>query len=424
MNKIFYIISIILILLTSCTPFDWDEARGELIKKNIENEYQISFAEEFGTYGVLNIDPNHEWGFKNILSEIELNTRTAVPNANQWGVDPYNLNVPKPLTQKQKDFVTEWFTNTLNPNSIAINWTDYFAQQVSSTIYGNHMDALYDNGDNYNNHVYNFNSGNCSETNVQGSDGQWKDRIMLMQGQSTTSFSYHETVSNTTWYDHYVIIPGEVIDPTNSLNEESIHGMFFLGFDYEAYKFEGSLDNVKRDYYFNDWIVKLTPAIPTKPEPLRIMAEDLGSIGDFDFNDVVFDVYINYNQWWHGNDYGIIILHAAGGTMPLYVDNHEVHKEFNVPTTQMVNTNGLSTVNRPIVLWRFIPTSANPIDIPILVENTKENVNYLINSEIGIAPGKIAVPISVKWSNEQVNIKTTYPKFNEWIEDQTKYFWN
>ena len=443
-------------LFSSCSDYDYGYDREDVANARLIAEYNESFAQTFGVRGTLHIDPEHNWGFKDIVpNEQPQETRVAIPNANQWGGDPYYLDVPYPLTQNQKDFVTNWFSTTENPTGIACSWTDYFAQQVSSTDYGRNMDLLYDNGENGDNHVFNFNSGNCSPTFVMAADGQWQDRIMFMQGQSTRSFSYHESVSDKTWYDHYVIIPGELIDPTNSLANnvvklkdangnpvkdkqgkdievsESIWGMYFLGFDYEAYKFEGSPDNVARDWYFNDWIIKITPGMITKPEPVRIMAEDLGDIGDFDFNDVVIDVYINYNQDWHGADYGIIVLQAAGGTMPLYVEAnpnepaHEVHEEFGVPTTQIVNTPDAAgtSVTRPVALWRFTPTSANPIDIKLIVENTIENIRYEIGSEIGVAPGKFAVPTTVQWSPECVNIETTYPKFVNWVEDQNNHFW-
>lgn len=401
--------------------FDWATARGEVAKEEKKQEYALAFAEEFGIYGVLNIDSSHNWGFVDIPQDTTIynETRSAQVNANQWF--DFGLDVPKPLTDIQKQVVTEWFSTHQNPNGIAVNWTEYFAQQVSSTNYGRHMDYLLDAGHGGTDHVNNFNSGDCSNTNV---GNIYQDKIMFMSGQSTKDFAYHETVSDKTWYDHYVIIPGEIIDPSNTYG---LWGMYFVGFDYEAYKYEGSWDNVSRDYYFNDWIIKISPGLLTKPEPVRIMAEDLGMIGDFDFNDVVFDVYIKYNEYWHGNDYAIVVLQAAGGTMPLYVDKHEVHEEFGVPTTQMVNTgNGsaqTNVVSRPIVVWSFTPKSANPKDIVIHVDNTKENLSYDIDYQVGKAPGKIAMPTTVNWSPECVNIKTTYPKFTQWVEDQNIKFW-
>lgn len=436
MKKLFYLLFALITLNACRANFDWESVKKDPLKE----EFKDCFAEAFGVYGVLNIDSTHVWGFTNFpYKEQPVETRAVRTNANEWG--DY-ADVPDPLTQNQIDFVTNWFTVTNNPKGIAVSWTDYFAQQVSSTEYGSHMDYLLDAGTKGNDHVNNFNSGDCSiNYNVWGGeltnpdDHNSKvfhaDKIQYMIGQSTKDFAYHESVSHNTWYDHYVIIPGEMIDPANTLGEngESIWGMYFVGFDYEAFKYVGSSDNVSRDYYFNDWIIKISPGIPQPSKMQRIMAEDLGSMDatDFDFNDVVFDVWINYNPYWHGNDYGVLVLRAAGGTMPLYVDGHEVHEEFDVDVTTMVNTGGnqttAPTVSRPIVMWNFVPTSANAIDIPIYVENTKNGKSYYIDSEKGVAPGKFAVPATVQWSQERINIKQTYPLFTAWCENQSIHFW-
>lgn len=404
---------IFLFLAISCrNDFDFESAH----KTYKQEEYTSAFAEEFGYYGAINIDENHKWGFSDFQYDSIPVTRSHNANSNMW--DQYNLDVPVPLTKTQKDVVTKWFTETKNPTGIAVNWTDYFAQHVSSTKYGKTMDYLLDAGTKGNDHINNFNSGTGTSINV---NGKWNDEIMYMYNQSTKDFAYHESVSERTWYDHYVIIPGEMIDPMNTYG---LHGMYFVGFDYEAQKKNGDTSNdVKRDYYFNDWIIKITPGLIKEDKMQRIMAEDLGEIGDFDFNDVVFDCYIQYNPWYTVDNYGLIVLRAAGGTMPLYVNGEEVHEKFGVDVTTMVNTGNGLAVERPIVIWRFIPTSANAVDIPIHVENTKEKSDYFVKSEIGKAPGKFAVPVNVKWSEETISIKTTYPKFPMWVEDQSKYFW-
>ena len=407
MKKILLLLSFL--CLTSCrVDFDFDSIhRNEALE-----EYKNAFTEEFGYYGILNIDKEHVWGFEDFESPVL--TRGSFVNANEWS--SYGLNVPLPLTEKQKTFVTDWFSETKNPSGIAVNWTEYFAQQVSSTEHGRHMDYLLDAGIKGNDHINNFNSGDCSYTNV---DNKYQDKIMYMQRQSTKDFAYHESISDITWYDHYVIIPGEMIDPSNKLSstDESIWGMYFVGFDYEA-KGQSSNQIIPRDYYFNDWIIKISPGLMQESKMQRIMAEDLGNIGDFDFNDVVFDCWIDYNR-----SYGVIILRAAGGTMPLYVDGHEVHEEFNVDLSTMVNTGNGFAVNRPIVIWSFVPKTSNALDIDIIVENTKIHKTYLIESEKGEVPGKIDVPVNVNWSLEKVNIKTTYPKFSAWCVNQENKFW-
>ena len=70
---------------------------------------------------------------------------------------------------------------------------------------------------------------------------------------------------------------------------------------------------------------------------LHVMAEDLSATekSDFDFNDVVIDVY-----YVDANTVKINLL-AAGGTLPLRIcenDLWEVHYLFDVPVTCMVNT--------------------------------------------------------------------------------------
>lgn len=434
--------------LTSCQDEDFGYESKEI-------EYQTAFKKSFGTP-----DANHTWGFHDISSsnEASIITRTANTNANEWGQKGYS--VPLPLTARQKEFVTKWFAETYNPQSIMVSWTDYFVQQVSSTAYGRHMDHLYDysafnptTGEKTGDHINNYNSGDCGTNGSVSSPlvkDQYTDRIQYMVNQSTKGFAFSESNASKLYTKNFVIIPGEWIDPNNILGNESVDplkdekgkvlqestggaihttnsiwGMYFVGFDYESFKFEGSPDNVARDYYFNDWIVRICPANIIKNEPVRIMAEDLGLIGDFDFNDVVFDVYMNYNQYDSNKTYGFIMLQAAGGTLELSVAGHEVHEAFEVPTNTVVNVG--ENPNDPFVTrgptqLKFTPTSANPIDIPIVVK-LKDGTTYSIGTERGKAPGKFAVPTTVQWSPEIVNIKTTYPKFPEWVQDESKHFW-
>ena len=80
-------------------------------------------------------------------------------------------------------------------------------------------------------------------------------------------------------------------------------------------------------------------------EEIRVIAEDLsvGEETDFDFNDVVFDVrrYTKATKL-HTLNQVEVILRAAGGTLPLYVDNKEVHLLFQADVDEMVNTNAKS----------------------------------------------------------------------------------
>lgn len=457
--------AIALATLSACSDFDFDKAHGTSVVKELKTNYDASFAEAFGSYGILTIDPQQNWGFNEMRSvENYLSTATRArvdPNANMWGG---YINVPAPLTDHQKEVVSHWFDVTNNPKGVAINFSDYFVQQVHKgtdeyTAHNNggpikgsdHMDQLADAMQ----HQFNYNAGDMSwnenvwdgslyDPNDPNSKIFHRDQIMLILDSSTAYFQFHCSEDSKWHQDCYVIIPGEMIDPSNTLAStgESIHGMYFVGFDFFA---DGQNPNqqVDRDYFFDDWIVRITPGIfknetpdnggsgsstgyGEDPQPLtaRIMCEDLGTTDDFDFNDVVFDVTFTSST----NAY--IVLRAAGGTMPLYIGNpneggQEVHELFGVPTEVMVNTNN-GSVNKPVATFNLPVTSTDPNDIPVVVINNRQAsaISYVLDATPGVAPRKICVTPDVDWADERVNIQTIYPNFAQWIQDHTVKFWD
>ncbi len=427
---------------SSCIEEDWGYTEDAI-------KYQSEFVKEFGKP-----DPNHKWGFVDMpLLEPFTETRGAGPNANEWGYQ--GLDVPYPLSQVQKDFVTNWFKNNQNPTGIAVSWTDYFAQQVYSTDRGRNMDQLLDAGHNGTDHVYNFNSGSCSENgsvtapwlsngNPTDRNGwpQYKDRIQYMTGQSTQDFVYHESLSGKWWRDHYVIIPGEMIDPDDTLAQkatyvkdsdgnlikdkqgnsipttESIWGMWFVAFDYEAAG-QSATQIIPRDYYFDDWIVRISPgSYSTKSQ--RVMCEDLGGSFDWDFNDVVFDAYIT----GQGNTREAhILVQCAGGTLPIIVGtndtSYEAHSLFHVSTSTVV-IRPKAPVQYTIALPNGQGNTTNVSTIPIYVNGN----NIAEDIQLGNVPQRFACPTTVDWQDELICISKKYPKFPDWAQDQnTKNVW-
>ena len=132
------------------------------------------------------------------------------------------------------------------------------------------------------------------------------------------------------------------VDGKIYLNLETINGLLDKGFlpvSGSAMKTWAKWED--SDGYFSDWIVTLTEAqrqdvTPVKPS-LHVLCEDLTAqdANDFDFNDVVFDVF-----YVDANTVTIKVL-AAGGTLPLRLcgrSNWEVHTLYNVDVKCMVNT--------------------------------------------------------------------------------------
>ena len=365
--------------------------------------YQENFVKTFG-----NIDPKNDWGFGQDIPCAPKPTKVANTNANEWGG---YVEVPKPLTDAQIATVTNWFKNHQNPQGIAVNWSDFFVQQVSSTDYGKNMDKL--TCGKAEDHINNFNSGDGSlnnnvcywqDPNDKNNKLTGPDKIQFMVNSSTECFGYHESrgTFNLQYNDKYKIIPGSMID-------SSVAGMYFVGFDYNSSKGENSPENIDADGYYNDWIVKITPGLY---KGQRIMCEDLGTTADFDFNDIVIDVF-NDGYGYPGNWGGatIVTVRAAGGTLPATVAGQDIHKLFGVDTKDMVNT-GIKTA--PVAIFR-IPQVKNAQDIKIMVGN--DDGTWELKTATGAAPQKICVPNGTRWNKEYENIVKSYPDFKKYVQD-------
>ena len=176
------------------------------------------------------------------------------------------------------------------------------------------------------------------------------------------------------------------------------------------------------------------PGFGGGPDPdawfVRVMAEDLSAdeASDFDFNDVVIDVY--YIQ---GKTNATIVLQAAGGTLPLRIagnDNWEVHKLFDVPVTTMVNTNwsGSNNADRDpvtLTLTDFGPYETkndflNGVrdDIALEVEKTLSTGTsqwFEMTARRGEPAAKFAVDKQYPWLTERTNIKNEVGTFVDWV---------
>lgn len=194
------------------------------------------------------------------------------------------------------------------------------------------------------------------------------------------------------------------------------------------------------DGYFSDWIVTLSEAQrqdaddddddDDEYEEIRVIAEDLSidQKTDFDFNDVVFDV----RRYTSGAKSGRaeIILQAAGGTLPLYVDGHEVHAAFGLTDTKtMVNTkanflgyNGidnLPAVTIPITnnTSKTIRELARDIRVYVIKKVDKVETECDLTAPLGDVASKIAVGTDFDWCNERQDIDNKYS-----LKDGTSLF--
>ena len=149
---------------------------------------------------------------------------------------------------------------------------------------------------------------------------------------------------------------------------------------------------------------------------LRIMGEDLSAIeaGDFDFNDIVIDVKFDASN-------AILILRAAGGTLPLRIaenDQWEVHTLFGVGEKVMVNTaHGRHHEYEPVEIKLPFGVTSPAQAKNIKLEVMKSGEWQELTAEISEPAAKLAVGTDCEWLDERTSIKDVYKSFVEWASE-------
>ena len=302
----------------------------------------------------------------------------------------------------------------------------------------------------------------------------WVKGDLLSENQNSGGFGFHGPSGN----NPYAVIKAKAIK-WNSDDQYRMAYFGNLYIDAESHSKQGAKDPMNnppvQPYYYHDSSVKFSftdendtftattspvsiepsdcspgynsdvtpPDPPTPPvtpttDKVRVIAEDLSMNDgkpDFDFNDVVFDVDLLSN-----NKVRITLL-AAGGTLPLTVGDptadlqsptmemqhdsqgaemgevmtYEVHHQFKVATTTMVNTNAAGGANRDAVeIIIDNPSSSSDIHeiantIPIRVFKGGEWIELEKAVPVGtrteqLTASKVAVDGTFQWCAERISI--------------------
>ena len=517
------------LFITSCTH---DDIEYKTIVEEKTEAFEELFTELYGEsdinhdWGFTPL-PNIQEIIGNANASSRATTREEDKRSNMWASEGWVI--PTPLTSAQKNLVRNYFQQNKNPQGTSVDYKNFFVQQVykgytnldkanadcpeiyknkdnQDVIGSNHMDHL--TAGYPPDHINDFNHGDRSEIEVwnNGGSGKHMDAITFMVDSRTNCFGYQGSEDSQIHYDEhsYVIITGETImnwakTEGANLSDASagadVTGMVFVGFDYFA---TGSNPNMQSDAdgYFSDWIVRITEGVkssshsgdPDNPDSHvttgkkvriirhtaldkgRVFCEDLfnATREDLDFNDVVFDAILWFNQelvldkngeiveYGSSNYDAEIVLIATGATLPLQVADKEVHNVFNTKRDLgvaigedklMVNTVIGSTFNgifrnsiTPVKLtWG---EGVNRFDVTNLVNKTKDYtlnvipvvVQYqrekqttatvlgkgdIVNNKMS-APHKICVDIDTPWPGERRNISTAFTKFKDWVNNQSE----
>ena len=427
---------------TSCskeiTPMTQEEMVAVGVQK-IYSDYEASFQKVFGTPMA-----GHTWGFSDVAS-----TRRADPGDGGAYFGPeqgatyaaMGIVAPDMVSAAEEKFVSDWFKANKDPKSDEIDLSTFFVQQVyfgtkeytgydangaeHKVIGGQHMDWLCAGSDAMgDDHINNFNTSAPERYYVEGgwtNAREYQSKIMLMVNSSTKRFGCKESQgTDNNVYHNFV------------LKKLTFNGKvgYYVGFDYENH---GQNGDFPKDGYYDDRIIKIVPGNGIIPPPpsgadIRVMAEDLsaGESGeDFDFNDVVFDVYFSPNV---GEAY--VMVQAAGGTLPLTVHGTEVHRLFGKSTDTMINTYAES---KGLKGESGLP--AQKIQLTGITVNSKEEANtrikIFVTKEIKLADGstttsdlelvnsgaaacKIGVPPTTSIAVERTNVNSVLSN-NQWV---------
>lgn len=418
--------------LSSCNKHDFEFKDFQTVQKeNFTNTFNSTFHVSTDQY------KNHDWGFNDQIKVYDYTkntTRGVNVNGNLWYQE---WKRPVNVTEAEKQKVVAEFSKVRDGATHTENlpWENYWVQQVyqgtnpsvdgtGTKVYpSNVMNQLiaYNFNTNKYEHVNNFNNANNTTEYTDDVTHEKFIGTTLMidmgSGNVKDQFGYHNTSSSAYYYDYIIL---------------EIDGAYYVGFDIVGYHPVGQDANVNmdvnRDWVFNDWIVKISPAEFNMDGAVRIIAEDLGvETSDFDYNDVVFDAKVA-NTWDGSLNKNVLVayitIQAAGGTLPLTVAGKEVHELFGVSTSTMVNTNN-GTVSKNSVSFKTILGDANwsvsgaelVKSIPVLVKTNKGIIT--LDLETGKAPEKIAVKTTFEWCDERQPINTKYQLFSKWVLDKS-----
>lgn len=468
-------------LLTSCS-----EDMGNY--SSLEEAKKAQFAENFEKfYGTPN--PNQDWGFGEAsLTRAKARTRSHNVTGNLWY---QNWERPVNVTSDEaKKVLAAFSVARTQTNSIAINWNNYWVHQVHQSNntyldgYGQNTGDIHASMNKiiayntsgspyYHEHVNNFNNGTNEVEYTDDETGQKYVGTTLMvnmgtSASATNQFGYHNTRDSKDHFEYFIIAGSDI--------DASLKGYYYVGFDFCASHPDGQEANknmdVARDWIYNDWIVRISPATPigsnsstggnissntdgtevyTKQHVLVhkwVFCEDLGSSSnrqDYDYNDLVFDARIvdeykviknadgtedPYTGDTSHRYYAKLTPLAAGGEYVMWFDqsNQPIHGLF-VPGTannvlintcksdQEISLSHMEGLPAQTIIYAFNSEEEASINnITIFVRSA--SATYDITAIPAEAPHKLCVPPGTRWPYERMDISKAYTGFTEYVEER------
>ena len=240
------------------------------------------------------------------------------------------------------------------------------------------------------------------------------------------------TVGTTNGHAVYIDVPEDVKLELDDVELSDDHVIKYIGI-------EDAISGSDND--FNDLVLAVVgnPDVPQEKiieedkyevetcVPKRYMIEDLGSIGDFDFNDIVVDVEdytVETRKVTRLN--GVItsdevisttsaptkaVIRALGGTIDFDLKIGETSwkkSDSEYTVTTMYNTEGTIDYDKVLAEFEVTGWNASSNNISVTVTEKSGNVYEIKFPKKGTAPMIIAVDPTQKWMGERKSVPGTW----------------
>lgn len=389
MKKLFILLAAVLLTLFSCTKeFNYEDLRYDA--------YQTSFVQQYPTVDLNSTD----WDFSECTDtatafDLIAKTRGIYEGStvlNKWDVgngdpktDIYNLGNVRTLNE------LGWIRNNL-PTIPTKDWDPYATNDLwVYYIHGNGNTEYFPTlGVHWIDKSKNPNVEYITQMPICGyalGSGWYYGSGAQGTGVRISGEAYKEGVSEFYWF---------ATDDLNSFGIDKKLTTFKevntpYGAVYYCFDCDGNSD-------FSDIVCLSIPTVAAK----RYMIEDLGSIGDFDFNDIVVDVYDNGTKQ-------VAKIRAMGGTMDftLKIGNTTWTKSENgFDPNVMYNT---QNPDYDAVLAEFEVTGWKDNNISVLVNDKNSGKVLTIKfPKAGEAPMIVAFNPGQQWMRERKQIPSDW----------------
>lgn len=406
--------------VVSCSKSDvFEQSQSSVIETKM-NQYKTSFVQKYGE-----IAPDQSWDFSTV-SNAKASTRgegeiSGVELMGSPTINQFILTINADKQSVMDNFESEGIVKTWNPR-LSARMIAAFAHCDESKTLTDESNDLY-----YYLEVRQGESSTSIVPNINAKNGFWyhagsrgalnKDaNRRLVNTKSLSSDAYWVAYYTHAGDDPYANEANADDNPyANEANagimanlksfeiknykEYSVNGRTYWGFD------------CTNDGDYSD-LIFLVQNVELMPIEKRYMVEDLGSIGDFDFNDIVFDV----QQDAQGNQK--CIIRAMGGTLDftLQIGNTTWTKSVDgvakgYETAIMYNTN---PIDGAMVLDEFDVTGWNPAENNITVSVVSKENNGVITvipfPKKGEVPMIIALDTFYAWMTEKESLPKDWYK--------------